>query len=95
MAQRPKRAVDSALESKGFSRVENDHSWFVYFTKDGKKSRAKTKTSHYAGGTSLGDPLLGAMAKQCFLSKKEFLDLVDCPMDREKFEGLLSERGKV
>jgi hypothetical protein len=43
----------------------------------------------------MGDPLIHAMAKQCGLSKREFLDLVDCPMDQASYERLLCSRGLV
>ena len=59
MAQRKRKEIESALEKKGFQRYEGDHSWFVYYTKEGKKSTAKTKTSHGKGGKDIGDPLLG------------------------------------
>jgi len=52
-------------------------------------------TSHGSGGRSIGDPLLGQMAKQCYLTKQDFLSLVDCPLDREGFEAKARERGGI
>lgn len=93
--QRSRREIESALELKGFERIEGDHSWFVYHTTDGKKTRVKTKTSHGPRGKSIGDPLLSMMAKQCCSTKSDFLDLVDCPLDREGFEIRARERGGI
>jgi hypothetical protein len=95
MAQRRRRDIESALEKKGFRRSDTDHAWFVYFTDDGKKTTARTKTSHGASGTSIGSPLLGMMAKQCGLATGEFLDLVDCPLTRESYQVLIEQRGKL
>lgn len=90
--QRDSRKVEASLESKGFERSERDHSYFVYHTTAGKKTVAKTKTSHTPKMKSLGDELLGKMARQCCLSKPQFLDLVDCPLDRQGYEKLLLEQ---
>lgn len=91
--QRDIRRIESSLESKGFERSEGDHSYFVYRSTTGKKTTAKTKTSHTPKMKSIGDDLLGKMAKQCHLTKSQFLDLVDCPMDRQKYESILSAQG--
>src|SRR5205823_4623038 len=48
---------------------------------DGKKTRIYTKVSH--GEKEIPDNLLGAMARQLNLNKKQFLELVDCPLTRE------------
>jgi len=93
--QRSRRDIEAALERKGFERREGDHSWFVYCTSDGKKTRVKTKTSHGSGGKAIGDPLLAVMAKQCHLTKSDFIDLVDCPLDRTAFEKKARDRGGI
>jgi hypothetical protein len=41
--------------------------------------------SHGIRGDDIGDRLLGQMAKQVRLSKKEFIELVDCPMSKEGY----------
>ena len=90
---REKKDVESGLESKGFIRRCGDHNYYVYYGSDGKKSMAKTKTSHGAGKT-LGDKLIGRMSKQCFLNKKQFENLIDCPLSRDDYEKILIEKGK-
>lgn len=81
---RPQRDVEAALLRKGFVQHETDHSYFVYFRTNGQKSVFKTKTSH--GAREISDPLLGQMARQVGLNKRDFLDLVDCPMSRAVYE---------
>lgn len=92
---RPRGDVESALQAKGFDRVESDHHYFVYMTKDGRKTRARTKTSHSPKVRDIADNLLGQMARQCLLTKPDFLRLVDCPMDRDAYERQLVDRGEI
>ncbi len=89
---REKVVVEAALLAKGFEKREGDHHYFVYVTTDGRKTRAHTKTSHTPKMKDIPDNLLGQMAQQCYLTKPQFLDLVDCPMDRVAFEAALRER---
>ena len=90
-----KRVIEAALTSKGFTRREGDHHFFVTMTLQGRKSRVHTKTSHTPRMKEISDVLLGQMATQCGLLKPEFLDLVKCPLSREAYEKLLEERGKL
>lgn len=92
---RQKRDVEAAMTAKGFRQDQGDHHFFVYFTKAGKKSRARTKTSHTAKMKDIPDNLLSQMAQQCKLTKPQFLDLVDCPMSRDQYEDALRARGEL
>jgi len=51
-----------------------------------------TKVSH-GGSHDIGDPLLAQMARQCRVTKPLFLQLVDCPLDREAYEAELRVKG--
>ena len=90
---REKKDVETGLAAKGFAKGSGDHNYFIHVGRDGKKSMAKTKTSHGASRT-LGDELIARMAKQCFLTKQQFHDLIDCPLSREAYEAMLIEQGK-
>jgi hypothetical protein len=92
---RAKSEVESNLLSKGFRQRNHDHRYFIYYTFDGRKSRVRTKTSHGTKHKSIPDDLLSAMGRQCGLTKTEFLKLVDCPMSREEYEELITDRGKI
>ena len=93
--QRNKARVEAGLQAKGFQESSGDHSYFSFYTQGGKKTAVFTKTSLTPKTKVLSDPLLGAMARQCHISKAEFLQLVDCPLSRTAYEALLITKGKV
>ena len=96
MAATYKRAaVESALKAKGFRRREGDHSYFIYYTEEGKKTSVQTKTSHGRGGADIPDNLISRMAKQCKLRTSEFRALVDCPLSQAEYEELLTRNGEI
>ncbi len=92
---RPKSKVESALLGKGFEKTEKDHHYFIYFTTDRKKTTARTKTSHSKKMKDIADNLLSQMAKQCYLTKTEFLNLVDCPLSQDMYEDILQKQGII
>ncbi|HEY0018001.1 MAG TPA: type II toxin-antitoxin system HicA family toxin [Longimicrobium sp.] len=81
---RKQSEVEAGLVRKGFRETETHHRYFIHHTEAGLKSKIRTKTSH--GGKELDDWLLAQMAKQCGVSRKDFLDLVDCPLDQKGYE---------
>lgn len=91
--QRPVREIEAALAAKGFELRKTHHRYYTYVAPDGTKSEAVTHVSH--GAKEVGDTLLGQMARQCCLTKKDFLRLVDCPLSREDYEALLTEGGHL
>jgi hypothetical protein len=82
--QKDRRKVEQALLKKGFEQDERHHHFFLYRAENGLLSNIRTKTSH--SGKELDDYLLGTMARQCHLDKKQFLGLVDCPLSRADYE---------
>lgn len=93
--QRDKRDVEAALAAKGFERDLGDHRFFVFHTIEGLRTPVRTKTSHGTSTRSIGDELLSQMARQCKLSRKDFILLVDCPLSREDYERRLIEAGAI
>jgi hypothetical protein len=83
---RPARAVDSALLQKGFRSHNSDHVYY-YLHVDGRKTMIRTKISHNA--RDITENLLALMARQVKLTKRQFLELVDCPLTNEQYVRLL------
>jgi len=83
------RDIDSALRRKGFyCETDGDHLWYTLIGSD-----VKTKTSHGMMGRDIGPELLGLMARQLHLTKKQFLELIDCPLDEKGYRQILREAG--
>lgn len=89
---RKKDKVEKSLLAKGFQLNQTHHHYFIYYTKESKKTTIKTKTSHTGKIKDIPDNLLAKMAKQCHLTKSDFLSLIDCPLSREEYENKLYEQ---
>lgn len=85
-------SVIENLQRKGFRKRQGGDKYFHLYV-DGKKTAVFTFVSH--GEREIHDGLLAQMAKQTKLVKKEFIDLVDCPLTEEEYLKLLRERGHV
>jgi hypothetical protein len=81
--------IESGLVKKGFRRSHTDHRFFILYV-NGKKEAA-TFLSH-GKNQDIGSPLLNAMAKEIGLTKREFFDLVKCPMSTEELLAAKNER---
>ena len=90
-----RREIEAALKRKGFRQSNSNHKFFIYFTKEGKKTKAFTKTSHGTGHKDVGPGLVSSMARQCQLTNQEFDDLVKCPLSRDQYERTLEKRGAI
>jgi hypothetical protein len=86
--------VATALLAKGFMQASGnrDHDYF-FFRYQGKKTSVFTRISH--GERSADDWLIGKMAQQVKLTKREFLALVECTLSGPAYCRLLVERGHV
>lgn len=92
MSPRPTRQIHTALLRKGF--VEDDtHHHMFWLMVNGKRSLVRTRYSH--GERECDDWHLCKMAQQVGLSRKEFDDLIDCPLKKETYLSLLRERGVI
>jgi predicted RNA binding protein YcfA (HicA-like mRNA interferase family) len=91
---RDKASVISCLKKKGFSDTKKTHhNYYAYKTMDGKTSSVYTYTSH--SGKEIDDNILSQMAKQCKLSKFNFLKLIDCTLSQEEYELELKNKSLI
>ena len=80
------------LKKKGFLDAPGDHN-FLEFHHNGK-FYIRTKISH--GPThDLGNDLISKMSDQCKLDKKDFVDLVNCPLSEEEYLNKLKHKGVI
>jgi hypothetical protein len=83
---RKRDQIISSLTKKGFRQDDGDHINLIYVRQDGKTSSKRTKISRGTSHKEVSDINLGLMAKQIGLTKRQFEQLVDCPMDRATYE---------
>ena len=91
---RKARRIEAALLAKGFQRTDAKHRKFGYVSTRGIESRIRTLLSH-GGNRDIDDRLLATMARQCGLSRREFMQLIDCSLSQEEYESILVERGAI
>ena len=88
-SSRKGRDIDSALRKKEFLRdTSGDHIFYLF-----GGTKIKTKISHGMLGSSIGAGLIGDMAIQLHLSKKQFLDLIDCNLDAAGYQAIIESLG--
>lgn len=81
-----------SLKKKGFqdsSTKSDDHKYLEFFQNG--KLVLYTKLSH-GSKKDIGAYLIAQMASQCKLPKHDFLDLVNCPLSKEKYLEKLKEQ---
>jgi hypothetical protein len=86
---RDRSKIESALLRKGFIQDDTHHHYYIYRNISGQKTAKRTRMSHGTAYKTIGDPLLGEMARQLGLVKKQFLELVDCTLDQQGYEKLV------
>ncbi len=89
---RKPRELRSALASKGFRHLQNDHTKYFLYVR-GLKTPITTKVGHHSYDYDIY--LLDQMAKQLRLHLRELDKFVECPLTHEGYVKLLEERGHV
>lgn len=92
MTNRKVKQVSTNLCKKGFTKKETDHTKFHLYV-DGKRTGIYTKISH--GEVEIHEPLIKAMSNELRLSKQQFLALVDCKIDGDRYLSILRENGDL
>src|SRR5262245_33867465 len=85
------KQTKQSLLSKGFRSEEGHHHFFTYYYKG--KMVARTRMSH--NNEDINDYLIAQMRKQCQLSKDEFIDLINCPLDENGYIASLKKSGVI
>ena len=86
--------VRRALLRKGFRQSDSRHRWYEYEQLNGEASGIKTLMSHGAD-RDLGDRLLGQMARQIHLSRRQFEQLIDCGLSQDDYEAVMRRDGFI
>jgi hypothetical protein len=81
------------LERKGFEVAQGrrgPHTVLIYHNLMGEKTGIWTMLSHGNPGQEIRTGLFSIMARQCGLARAEFVDLINCAMPREEYDGLIA-----
>ena len=84
--------VLNGLITKGFYLSRGNHKHLV-FQVDGKKTKIRTKVSH--GSKEIDSHLINLMSLQLKLEKKQFIDLINCPLSSKGYLRELQKQGIV
>lgn len=91
-----RREVQKGLSRKGFEKKEGaNYTLYRFYTIKGERTGVQTFFSRGTSQTSLGSTLLASIARQCGLSKEDFLNLVDCTLSQGDYEAQLRKNGKI
>jgi len=86
------REIKQALLSKGFRQKNTDHEVYRLYVDDKKTS---VHTSLSFGSKEYGDNLLGLVARQVRLKKRELEVFIECPLSSQEYIRLLVQRDHV
>jgi hypothetical protein len=86
----PKNTI-SNLCKKGFVKVDSHHHVLEFWYEE--KMILHTRTSH--NNQDINDYLISQMSKQCKLSKKQFMDLANCPLSHDEYVKILKQNGLI
>ena len=91
---RKAREVRRGLRRKGFRETDARHRKYEYFKLDGQEGGVNTLMSHGAD-RDVDDHLLGMMARQLHLNRRQFDDLIDCRLSQSDYEAMLRRGGFI
>jgi len=86
--------IRSSLKTKGF--VENnkkDHFYYYLKDKDGMDIGIRTKMSRGSKYREICEPLIHEMARQIKIDKNQFINLIKCPLTKNKYYEILEDKG--
>jgi len=83
--------VIGSLLKKGFVKSNSHHRYYEFWHNG--KLVSKTFSSH--SGEDVHEHIISKMSKQCQLTKSEFSELIKCPLTKEKYIEILTEKGAL
>jgi hypothetical protein len=85
--------IDAALTTKGFRKDQrSDHDRYWLFVGETKQA-ITTKMSRGTGHRTIGDNLVGLMARQVKLTGRQFREYVECTMSGSAYVACLRAQG--
>ena len=82
------------LRRKGFRELNSRHLQLKFFSVAGEDTEIATLVSH-GSDRDISDQLLGQMARQLHLTRRQFDELIDCRLSQADYEAMLRRDGFV
>ena len=86
--------IMEGLLRKGFIQKNRHHKIYKYISRTGIESKISTMIGH-GSKHDISHDIISKMADQCFLTKREFLNLIKCPLSRDEYETKMVASGKI
>lgn len=86
--------IRRALLQKGFREESGDHHFYTLWVAN-KKTPVFTKLSHGTKYKTYGDDLLAKVCRQLSLTKKQFLEYVECTLSESDLIEILSRNNRI
>jgi len=91
-----RKNITKNLPKKGFVKVEGKHHIYFHFHHNGIDTGAYTYVSHSKKIADYQGRLLTEVRKQLELdTNSEVVDLINCPMDEEKYTEILRQKNLI
>ena len=87
--------VERGLLRKGFRRTDTHHRRFTYYSLAGEEVSSATTIMSHGSDRDISDHLLGQMARQLHLTRRQFDELIDCRLSQADYEAMLRRDGFV
>jgi len=88
-----RKKFEKNLKKKGFRRDPAKDHIFYHHEYEGKKTGISTHFSHSLSEKDISDDLILLMKRELRLdSTKDVADLCNCPMSKEKYNGILKQK---
>jgi hypothetical protein len=88
--------VTRNLPPKGFAKDPSGHHPYLYFYRNGKRTKFYTYVSHGKSGEDVGDDIVKSMKRQLGLATaKQVRELVECTMDGAQYLSALLASGAL
>ena len=92
---RKARAVERRLLRKGFHIENSRHRHFTYIKRDGRAADHIATVMSHGSDRDIDDRLLGKMARQLNLTRRQFDQLIDCSLSQADYEALMRRGGFI
>lgn len=94
MEYRKRRIIIQNLKSQGFKEERDRYYIVLKFSNKGAYAGIRTKLSHSSKFAEIDEEQISRMAKQCKVTKKQFVGLVECTVSQAGYLAMVCDNFK-